>query len=111
MDELEDKAFYDDDNLKGRMIFGVTPSIRSCPKCGNKIKKFNYRFYDLELETCDQNHGFWLDKGEEQRILELMKEEEINLHNKVEAEDQWVGVLRRLRTPGFVDKLAYILKR
>ncbi len=111
LEKLEDKAFYDDDDLKGTLVFKLIPSDRACPQCGNKMKKFNYRFYDLELETCEQNHGYWLDKGEETRVVELMKDEEKSLHNKLNAEQRWANALQHFRTPGFLDKVKFLLEK
>jgi Zn-finger nucleic acid-binding protein len=29
----------------------------------------------LELDYCEEHRGFWLDKGEEDRVIAVMKEE------------------------------------
>ncbi|MGA7710833.1 MAG: hypothetical protein WCA81_02950 [Rhizomicrobium sp.] len=54
------------------------------------MKTFEYRFYDLEMDFCDQQHGFWLEADEDKRVSALMQEEEKNLGRKVLAEDRRV---------------------
>ncbi len=104
LDELEDKVF-DKDELKGTTIFRTFPTDLKCPRCGKQMKKFNYRYYDLELDYCEGQHGFWLDKGEEKRVLELMQEEAKKMARKFNLEENWVKTLRRLKTKDFFSKL------
>jgi Zn-finger nucleic acid-binding protein len=99
LDELEDKV-YDQDELKGTTIYRTHPSNMNCPKCGKQMKRFNYRFYDLELDYCDEEHGFWLDEGEEQRVLEIMKEKSKDLDRKFAWEEKWPRFLTKLRGKG-----------
>ena len=72
LDQLEDEAFKKDDE-KGTLIFSSTPSEFKCPKCNTPLKQFDYRLYDLTLEYCENKDGFWLDAGEDDRVLQLMK--------------------------------------
>ena len=58
------------------MVTNPRKSERKCPKCGKSMTTFNYRWEELELEMCPE-HGFWLDKGEDDRITELMKKYEV----------------------------------
>ncbi|MGH7771095.1 MAG: zf-TFIIB domain-containing protein [Candidatus Binatia bacterium] len=104
LDQLEDKVF-DRDELKGTTIFRTFPTDLKCPRCGKQMKKFNYRYYDLELDYCEDQHGFWLDKGEEKRVLELMQEEAKKMARKVNLEEKWVGTLRGLKSKDFFSKL------
>jgi Zn-finger nucleic acid-binding protein len=68
------------------------------------MKRFHYRFYDLELDYCP-DHGYWLEPGEEKRVLELIKVEVKGLERKFSAEDKWASTLRSLHHPNFVEKL------
>ena len=104
LDQLEDTVFSSDD-LKGTTIFATFPSKRACAKCGGPMKGFKYRYYDLELEVCEKQHGFWLDKGEEKRILELMKQEKDSLARKFDLEETWTKTLRGLKSKDFLSKL------
>ena len=109
LDELEDKVF-DNDGLKGTMIFNTFPSEIKCPKCGIQMRKFNYRLYDLEVDFCEEQHGFWLDKGEEERVLELMKEEVQRMTRKFDIEEKWAKTLRKLKSKSFFSKLKDLFK-
>jgi Zn-finger nucleic acid-binding protein len=105
LEQLEDEAFDLGDDKKGSLIFGSEPTARKCPQCGHPMQKFQYRDYDLELEFCADGHGFWLNDGEDKRVLELMRQEETELRRKVLAEDDWASRLQRLRAGSFLDKV------
>ena len=103
--ELEDEVFDFGDDEKGSLMLGSTPSTRKCPQCGNLMKAFEYRFYDLEMDFCEQQHGYWLEADEDKRVLALMKEEEKNLGRKVLAEDRFTTHLQYLRSGSFMDRI------
>lgn len=109
LDDLEDKVLLNDD-MKGTLVWNKKPSERKCPKCGKKMAKFNYRLDDLELEYCEDMHGYWLDKGEEERVLAEMKESVERLDKKFKAEEEWANHLKRLQSPSFFSKLTDLLK-
>jgi Zn-finger nucleic acid-binding protein len=69
------------------------------------MNRFEYRFYDLEMDFCGDGHGFWLEAGEDRRVLELMKKEETDLERKVMAERRWSSELHRMRSGSFLDRL------
>jgi Zn-finger nucleic acid-binding protein len=96
LDELEDKAF-DEDDLKGSLVVSSSPSDRHCPHCDSQLKKFQYRLYSLELDYCESGHGYWLDAGEEKRVLELMNQREKDMERKFDAESEWKKTLKKLR--------------
>jgi Zn-finger nucleic acid-binding protein len=111
LDELEDKVF-DMDELKGTTIYRTLPSDINCPKCGKQMKKFNYRFYDLELDFCEEEeHGFWLDKGEEKRVQELMKEEVQRMKRKAKLEEEWSSTLKKLKSRSFFSRLKDLFRQ
>jgi Zn-finger nucleic acid-binding protein len=101
--ELENETF--DLGKKGSLVFNPEPSSRRCPACEEPLQKFNYRDYDLELELCGAGHGYWLDEGEDKRVLQLMRQEETALQRKYSAEDRWAAHLRHWRRPSFMDRL------
>jgi len=105
LEQLEDEAFDLGDDKKGSLIFGAAPTSRACPECAQAMQRFKYRDYDLELDFCAAGHGFWLDDGEDTRVLELMKKEEAGLERKVLAEDDWASQLNRLRSGSFLDRV------
>jgi Zn-finger nucleic acid-binding protein len=105
LEELEDEVFDLGDDEKGTLIFSATVTSRKCPQCSKPMKGFKYRLYDLEMDFCEDGHGFWLDADEDKRILELMKEEEADLERKVFAEDRWAVGLQYMRSGSFLDRM------
>ncbi len=110
LDQLEDEAFDLGDTQKGTLVFASEPSDRACPECGKPLRGFQYRLYDLALEYCEAGHGYWLDAGEDDRVLALMREEENRLKRSTHAESLWAAHLRRLRTGDFLEKLRDLLR-
>ena len=105
LDQLEDEAFDLDDDEKGTLVFEREPSTRLCPQCGGVLQGFMYRLYDLPLEFCPEGHGYYLDAGEDDRVLTLMRQEEDRVKHAHRAEVRWAKHLSRMRTQGFLDKL------
>jgi Zn-finger nucleic acid-binding protein len=105
LEELEDEAFDLGEDKKGTMIFSATVTTRKCPQCGKLMKRFEYRLYDLEMDFCEDGHGFWLDADEDKRVPDLMKKEEAGLERKVLAEDRWASHLQHLRSGSFLDRV------
>lgn len=108
--QLEDEVFDFGADEKGSLMLASTPSARKCPQCGEPMRSFEYRFYDLQLDFCEALHGYWLDADEDKRVLELMKKEEKNLGRKVLAEDRFATHLRYLRSGAFADRVRDLLK-
>lgn len=101
LDQLEDQA-YDQDAWKGSLMLDSSPTEYKCPHCGNQLRVFRYRMYhSLEIDYCDQGHGFWLDENEEQRVLQLMETRKGDIDRKVEAESAWAGFLKKFRSRSF----------
>lgn len=103
--QLEDEVFDFGDEEKGSLMLGSMPTTRKCPQCGKPMKTFEYRFYDLQMDFCEELHGYWLDADEDKRVLELMRKEEKNLGRKVLAEDRFGAHLRYLRSGSFMDRV------
>ena len=104
LDQLEDTVM-DDDASKGTTVYAVRPSDISCPKCDGPMRIFNYRAYNLPIDECESQHGFWLDGGEEKRVLELMGQRIKDLKRSSAAEEDWGKLLNRLKSKAFSDKL------
>jgi len=105
LNQLEDEVFDFGDNEKGTLAFDPEPTALKCPECGKPMRKFQYRFYDLEILLCDDGHGFWLDAGEDQKILAFMKQEEAGLERKALAENRWTAHMKYLRSGTFLDRV------
>jgi Zn-finger nucleic acid-binding protein len=103
--QLEDEVFDFGDDEKGSLMLGSAPTTRKCPQCGKPMKSFEYRLYDLEMDFCEDQHGYWLEADEDKRVLELMRAEEKNLGRKVLAEDRFAAHLRYLRSGSFMDRI------
>lgn len=112
LNQLEDEVFDFGDDEKGTLIFdSVTDSARNCPECSKAMNRFEYRFYDLEMDFCCDGHGFWLEAGADHKVLELMKKEEADLTRKALAEDRWGSYVKRLRSGSFIDRVRDFLTR
>jgi Zn-finger nucleic acid-binding protein len=109
LDQLENEAFGDEAN-KGSLYVSSYETKFKCPVCAAPLKEFDYRFYDLQLECCPE-HGFWLDKDEDNQILELMRGEEKRVERKFKAEDLWTRRINHLRSPTFFAKLKDLFRR
>jgi len=102
LEGLEDEAFDFGDDEKGTLIFSATATSRKCPQCSKPMKRFKYRLYDLEMDFCEDGHGFWLDADEDKRILALMKEEEVNLVVDITTE---ITIREAIRTLEMTEKV------
>ncbi len=110
LDQLENEVFDFGDDEKGTLAFNPEPTTRPCPECSKLLKKFDYRFYDLQMEFCEDGHGYWLDEDEDNRVLELMKEEEKGMVRKYIDENRWGNRLNFFRSGGFLKTLRGMLE-
>ena len=96
LDQLEATVASTPEERRATIRYGEHPSEINCPKCGKPMTAFNYRAYNLELDACD-DHGFWLDAGEEARVREVIEERVRGLARASSAEAAWGGFLSRLK--------------
>ena len=94
LDAIEATVANDEDQRRATIAYAKRTSELRCPVCDKPMTAFNYRAYNLELDTCEDAHGFWLDSGEDQRMLEVMKERVRGLNRAASAEQRW-GDLKR----------------
>lgn len=97
LDRLEDVAF-DEDSNKGSLIHHENEVLSKCPVCSMRMYEFQYRLYDLKLDYCTDKHGFWLDAGEDERVLEIMRLRQSRIVRKKDAETEWKHVLQNLHS-------------
>ncbi len=95
LDRLEDVVF-DQDQFKGSPVHREHPTDRTCPVCAGPMQEFQYRLYELRLDLCPEKHGFWLDAGEDERVLAAMRKRAGEIRRKSEAETEWRKVLKGL---------------
>lgn len=105
LEQLEDEVFDLGEHAKGTLIFSSTPTTHKCPECSANLKRFRYRAFDLEMEFCENQHGYWLDEDEDTRVIELMQREETDLERKLLAEDKWAATLKHMRSRSFLSKV------
>lgn len=104
MNELEDTVYPYADDTKGTMIFNTYKGDFNCPVCQEQMQRFNYRFYDLVINFCPKD-GYWLEKGEEDRVLDLIKEEAKDMVEDAKLQDKWANTITHIRSPNFVDRI------
>jgi len=110
LDELEDTVL-DADEQKGSTITRPGESEFKCPKCLGPMQQFRYRYDEIWLEVCAEEHGFWLDKGEEKRVLETMEQRIKDLKRSSGAEQEWDRMLSRFRSKSFMRKFKDSFRR
>ncbi len=110
LDRLEDEAF-DVDKLKGSLVYSSEKTGYQCPRCGSQLYQFEYRANSLKLDYCENQHGYWLDAGEGERVLQLMRDREKDVQRKFKAEEEWAGTLRRFRSKSLWTKLQDLFRK
>lgn len=95
LDRLEDVAF-DRDEYKGSLLHRNSSTSYACPQCQTMLQEFQYRLYNLKLDYCKNKHGFWLDAGEDVRVMNIMAGRANEIQRKVDAESEWRGVLKQM---------------
>ena len=88
LESLEDRHFRED-MVKGQRRYGEHPIDHACPHCSGQMTRFRYRGYNLELEACPSDAGFWLDQGEDSLIRDVMKRRVSNLSRAGSAQKDW----------------------
>ena len=95
LDELEAKR-ADEQERRGTIQYAQRESELDCPICQKRMTAFNYRAYNLELDTCEDEHGFWLDAGEEGQLHDIIDERVRGLERSATAEQAWSHFLDSL---------------
>ncbi len=90
-DELDalEATVAKEEERRGTIEYAKRPSEMKCPKCDKPMRAFNYRAYNLEIDTCEERHGFWLDAGEEGGVRHLIEERVRGLARSAWAEQEW----------------------
>jgi Zn-finger nucleic acid-binding protein len=96
LDQLEATAASTEEERRATVMYGENPSELKCPVCGKAMTSFDYRAHAVQLDTCEE-HGWWLDAGEEVRVREIIAERVRDLHHAAEAEAGWRGFLGGLQ--------------
>ena len=100
---LLEATVANEDDRRGMIDYAKRESELRCPVCETPMRAFNYRAYNLELDACTQEHGFWLDADESERVREVMRERVSGLRRSASAERAWDDARRG--GGGVIDKL------
>jgi Zn-finger nucleic acid-binding protein len=87
--ELLEATVAADDERRGMIDYAKRESDITCVVCSKPMRAFNYRAYNLELDACTDEHGFWLDHGEADRVRDVMTERVAGLQRAGTAQDAW----------------------
>lgn len=105
LEEVE-SAHADEETRRGTRDYARREGELRCPACGKVMTAFNYRAHNLEIDVCDDHHGYWLDAGEEERLRDVLVDRAIGLARARFAEEEWEAARRRGgKRPGFFDRL------
>lgn len=92
--ELLESTVAEDHHRSGMIDYAKRESELKCPVCGDPMRAFNYRAYNLELDACTKEHGFWLDEGESNHVREVMRDRVKGLERSASAERDWHNAVR-----------------
>ena len=96
LDQMEATVAPDEGQRRATVEYAKRPSELTCPACDKQMRSFNYRAYNLEIDTCEEQHGFWLDAGEEGKVRDIMEERVRGLARSASAEEAWGKFLGRV---------------
>jgi len=97
LDELEATVPSTEAERRATIQYAKRASELNCPVCSKQMTAFNYRAYNLEIDTCKDEHGFWLDAGEAGMVRDVIEERIRGLQRAASAEAAWGGFLKGLR--------------
>ena len=108
--QLEDTV-VEAKSSKGTMWMRSFGGDLACPRCQEKMNWFRYRRFDMEIDHCPAEHGFWLDSGEEKRVLEIMEERNKDLKRSSSAQEDWHKFLSNVGKRPFLDKVKDLFRK
>lgn len=91
LDELEATVPSTEADRRATVQYAQRASELLCPVCSKAMTAFNYRAYNLEIDTCKDEHGFWLDAGEEGMVRDIIEDRIRGLQRAASAEAAWGG--------------------
>ena len=97
LDRLEATVPSTEEQRLATIEYARRGSELACPRCAKPMRAFNYRAYDLELDACEDQHGFWLDAGEDARVRDIVRERVRGLKRASRMESGWGRFLDGLR--------------
>ena len=110
LDQVEATVTSDEDKRRATIEYAKRASELRCPVCDKPMTAFNYRAYDLELDTCEDKHGFWLDGGEEGRVRDIIADRVRGLERAASAEESWGRFVHNLGRRSVWDKIGDLFR-
>ncbi|HEY8766618.1 MAG TPA: zf-TFIIB domain-containing protein, partial [Dehalococcoidia bacterium] len=77
-----------EEERRATVTYAERASELKCPACDKQMIVFDYRAHAVELDMCD-DHGWWLDAGEDERVRQIIAERVSDLHRASDAEAGW----------------------
>jgi Zn-finger nucleic acid-binding protein len=71
----QDLRWMDFDLWKDQDYFDVSQGALVCPRCNVPMATVKYGPTDIQVDTCINCHGVWLDKGEFEQIISALENE------------------------------------
>ena len=105
LDHLEATVAPHEGQRRATIEYAKRPSELKCPACDKQMRAFNYRAYNLEIDTCEEEHGFWLDAGEGGLVRDIMEERVRGLDRSASSEEAWGKFLGRVGNKGVWDQI------
>lgn len=110
LEELEATATQDPEARAGTIEYLENEDTLTCPSCGKKMQTFDYRAHDLQLDACDEEHGFWLDAGKSERVREIMRQRAVDMQRADAADLKWDREREAGFKSGIIDRLRYLFR-
>lgn len=110
LEKIEATVASEEGQRRATIEYAKRPSELTCPVCDKPMTSFNYRAYNLELDTCQDAHGFWLDAGEEGRVRDIMEERVRGLERAASAEESWGRFVHTLGRRSLRDQIGDLFR-
>jgi Zn-finger nucleic acid-binding protein len=113
LDEFErlEATVASSDAVAGTIEYATRDANLKCPSCGKEMAAFDFRGQNLELDACNDEHGFWLDAGESERVRDIMRQRVLDLARSAKAEGVWNAERERGFSETFVQKIKNAFRR
>ncbi len=96
--------------VAGTIEYSKRRAELSCPSCAKTMTAFDYRGYNLEIDACDEDHGFWLGPGAVERVREIMRERARDMERAGRLEAAWYHERERGFSLSLADKLRNLFR-
>jgi len=96
---------------RGTVDYAQRASELRCPVCARPLTAFNYRAHNVELDMCEDEHGYWLDAGEEREVLAVLQERARGILRIPSAEAAWHRARKGGAGGGLFDRVRWFFDR